>query len=44
MRVCVIEMASEYCKYASNEPYCDLIELCNSKDMTPEVLDVFWCE
>lgn len=41
LRVCVIEMAAEYCKYATNEPYCNLIELCNSKDMTPEVIDMY---
>jgi hypothetical protein len=37
MRVCVVEMASEYCKYAEGEMYCNLIEMCDKKDMTPEV-------
>lgn len=36
MRVCVVEMADEYCKYTEGEPYCELVAACNKKDMTPD--------
>jgi hypothetical protein len=40
LRICVVEMAGEYCRYASvtEEPYCSVVEQCNKKDMTPEVI------
>lgn len=35
MRVCVVEMAAEYCKHFASEAYCSLVPECNKKDMVP---------
>jgi thiol-disulfide isomerase/thioredoxin len=36
LRVCVADMAAEYCQYNESEPYCLMLNRCIEQDMIPE--------